>query len=88
MKNQFKILLIFISILTIGCSKEDREIIQSIDNHVNTWTDGIIPYAFTENVPQEQRAIILDAMATYENIANVDYIEYSIDDLLKFPPGL
>jgi len=110
MKNQFKTLLIFIFILTIGCSKDDVNPIiptepeeqaficpevstptnagVTNDNHVVVWTDGIIPYAFEEDVPQEQRAIILDAMATYENIANVDYIEYSIDDLLKFPPGL
>lgn len=59
-----------------------------IDNHVNIWTDGAIPFAFEDNVPQEQKQIILDAMATYESFLNVNYVEYSVDELLRLEHGL
>ena len=81
--------LLSLVLVLIGCSVDPVEvIIKPIDNHINTWTDGVIPYGFTDNMPQEQRTIILDAMATYESFANVDYVEYTINDLLKLDHGL
>ncbi len=68
---------------------ENKEPVENkVENNVNTWTDGVIPYAFEDNVPQAQKEIILSAMATYESFLNVDYVEYSIEDLLKLENGL
>ncbi len=82
-----KSLLILLMILT-ACTNTPVENVEPIDNNVNTWTDGVIPYGFEDNVPDAQKAIILDAMATYESFLNVDYVEYSIEDLLKLENGL
>lgn len=65
-----------------------EEPVIEIENNVNIWTEGIIPFAFTDNMPEEQKQIILDAMATYEGFLYIDYEEYSIDDLLKLEHGL
>lgn len=81
--------LILIALLFISCQTEQLEpVLEPIDNNVNVWTDGIIPFGFTDNVSQEHRNIILDAMATYESFLNVDYVEYSIEDLLNLEHGL
>jgi len=78
---------LFILLLLTACSK-DAPIFQPIDNHVNTWTDGVIPFGFTENVSRAHKDIIYKAMETYEGFLNVDYVEYEISELLKLEHGL
>ena len=82
------------SISFMSCQTEKLEpfeVVQTptpIDNNVNTWTEGVIPYGFNDNVPKEQKDIILEAMSIYEGICNVTYKEYPVNDLLQLDHGL
>lgn len=44
---------------------------------VNTWPNGVVPYEFDANVTAANRALMRDAMAWWENIANVDFAQCS-----------
>lgn len=85
-----KILLILLMVLSISCTTDTaiQEEVIKVENNVNVWTDGIIPFAFTDNMPNAQKEIILDAMATYESFLNVNYVEYSVDELLSMKHGM
>lgn len=39
----------------------------------NFWSDGIVPYVFSNNVVDANKVIVIDAMELWENIANVDF---------------
>ena len=79
---------LFILLLLTACEPESVTPIEpKIDNHVNTWTDGVIPFAFTDNMPKEQRGIILKAMETYERVCDVNYVRYELNDLFNLKQG-
>jgi hypothetical protein len=42
----------------------------------NLWPDGIVPYIFDEDVSQAQRNVALAAMAEWEAVAGVDFVEW------------
>lgn len=52
------------------------------DNYVtNLWANGVVPYEFDANLSIAQRTLIIEAMAEWEVVANVDFRPKDLFDL-------